>query len=137
MKAVLQISRIEDCLDWLERCADDYTASQSVHWLIDQMGILCKSLAFANGQMTVAKKELNTAKVRAYNTLITSSVANSQYFSAMLAKDYIAAKIEDQQYNYDVAERCSRTISLTIEVLRTCISALKEKAKVAAYAGQT
>jgi hypothetical protein len=133
MQAELQIKRVEDCMEWLESAADSYTASQSINWLIDQMGMLCKSLAFVNGQMAVAKKILNKAKVRAYNTLVTSSEANREYYSAMLAKDYISAKIEQEQYDYDICERCSRTVLHTIEALRTCISALKEEAKVTNY----
>jgi hypothetical protein len=133
MQAELQIKRVEDCMEWLESQADSYTATQSIAWLIDQMGALCKSLAFVNNQMAVAKKVLNKAKVRAYNTLVTSSEANREYYSAMLAKDYISAKIEQEQYDYDICERCSRTVLHTIEALRTCISALKEEAKVTNY----
>ena len=133
MQAELQIKRVEDCMEWMESAADSYTASQSIAWLIDQMGMLCKSLAFVNGQMAVAKKILNKAKVRAYNTLVTSSEANREYYSAMLAKDYISAKIEQEQYDYDITERCSRTLLHTIEALRTCISALKEEMKTTSY----
>lgn len=136
MQAELQIKRVEDAFEWLESEADNYTASQSIAWLIDQMGQLCKSLAFVNSQMAVAKKILNKKKVGAYNTLICSSVANETYFSPMLAKDYISARIEQEQYDYDICERCSRTVLHTIEALRTCISALKEEAKVAGYADQ-
>lgn len=133
MQAELQIKRVEDAMEWLETAADGYTATQSISWLIDQVGMLCKSLAFVNNQMAVAKKILNKAKVRAYNTLVTSSEANREYYSASLAKDYISAKIEQEQYDYDICERCSRTLLHTIEALRTCISALKEEAKTTQY----
>ena len=133
MQAELQIKRVEDCLEWLETAADGYTATQSISWLIDKVGMLCKSLAFVNNQMAVAKKILNKAKVRAYNTLVTSSEANREYYSASLAKDYISAKIEQEQYDYDICERCSRTLLHTIEALRTCISALKEEVKTTHY----
>lgn len=133
MIAKLQIKRVEDCMEWLESCAEDYTATQSIGWLIDQMGMLCRSLAFANNQMAVAKKELNKKKVEAYNSLITSSVANETYFAPSLAKDYISGKIEQEQYNYDLCERCSRTLVHTIEALRTCISALKVEQQTTNY----
>jgi hypothetical protein len=136
MQAELQIKRVEDCMEWLESEADNYTASQSIAWLIDQMGMLCKSLAFVNNQMAVAKKVLNKKKVAAYNNLIGSTLANNETISPMLAKDYISAKVEQEQYDYDICERCSRTVLHTIEALRTCISALKEEAKVVGYAGQ-
>lgn len=133
MQAELQIKKIEDIMELLESAADSYTASQSINWLIDQIGLLCKYLAFVNGQMAVARKILNKEKVRAYNTLVTSSIANREYYSPSLAKDYISARIEQQQYDYDITERCSRTLLHTIEALRTCVSALKEEAKTTQY----
>lgn len=136
MQAELQIKKVEDCFEWMEAQADSYTASQSISWLIDQVGMLCKSLAFVNNQMAVAKKILNKKKVAAYNNLLGSTLANGELISPMLAKDYISAKIEKEQYDYDICERCSRTLLHTIEALRTCISALKEESKIANYAGQ-
>lgn len=133
MQAELQIKRIEDCMEWLESAADGYTASQSINWLIDQLGLLCKSLAFVNNQMAVAKRHLNKKKVAAYNNLLMSSIANSEFFSPMLAKDYISARIEQEQYDYDVCERCSRTLLHTIEAIRTCISALKIEFQTSQY----
>lgn len=133
MEAQLQIERVESCLEWLEASAEDYTASQSINWLIDQLGMLCKSMAFVNNQMAVAKRKLNLAKVKAYNSLVTSYVANAEYFSPSLAKDYISAKIDQEQYNYDICERTSRTLLHTIEALRTAISALKEEIKTSSY----
>jgi hypothetical protein len=133
MQAELQIKRVEDCLEWLETAADGYTASQSIAWLIDQVGMLCKSLAFVNNQMAVAKKILNKKKVTAYNNLIGSTLANNETISPMLAKDYISAKIEQEQYDYDICERASRTVLHTIDALRTCISALKVEAQTTQY----
>lgn len=123
-------------MEWLEASADGYTASQSINWLIDQLGELCKALPFVNNQMAIAKYILNGNKVKAYNTLVTSSVANETFFAPSLAKDYIAAKMREDQYNYDICERTSRTIVHTTEALRTAISALKEEVKLQSYANQ-
>lgn len=133
MKATLQIERVEACAEWLESSAEDYTASQSIGWLIDQMGTLCKSMAFVNTQMAVAKEALLQRKTKAYNDLICSEVANAAYFAPSLAKDFIAAKCSKEQYEYDVCERTSRTITHTIEALRTCISAAKEEIRTMNY----
>lgn len=133
MKAKLQIDRVESCAEWLESSAEDYTASQSIGWLIDQMGTLCKSMAFVNTQMAVAKEALLSRKTSAYNDLICSEVANAAYFAPSLAKDFIAAKCSKEQYEYDVCERTSRTITHTIEALRTCISAAKEEIRTMNY----
>lgn len=136
MKPILDMGRVHGCAEWLEAAADDYTATSSVHWLIDQLGMLVKSMAFINGQMAVAKQRLNDVKRRAYESLIASSVANEIYFAPSLAKDYISSKLSEDQYNYDVCERTSRTIVHTVEALRSCISALKEEAKLEGYANQ-
>lgn len=133
MKAKLQIDRVESCAEWLETSAEDYTATQSIGWLIDQMGMLCKSMAFVNTQMAVSKELLLQKRSKAYNDLICSEVANAAYFAPSLAKDYIASKCSKEQYEYDVCERTSRTLVHTIEALRTCISAAKEELRTTNY----
>lgn len=133
MKAELQIAKVESCAEWLESSADDYTQSQSIGWLIDQMGVLCKTMAFINTQMAVAKELLQKRKSKAYNDLICSEVANAAYFAPSLAKDYISAKCSKEQYEFDICERTSRTVTHTIEALRTCISAAKEEIKTMNY----
>jgi len=130
---MLQIQRVKDCMQWLELAADDYTGKQSITWYMDQIGMLCKSMAFVNEQMAEAKKVLNRKKIVAYETLVTSSVANAQYFAPSLAKDYIAAKCDQEQYEYDLCERCSRTLVHTIEAIRSILSALKEEMKIMSY----
>jgi hypothetical protein len=136
MKAVLQIKRVEDAMEWMESEAESYTSSQSIPWMIDQIGLLCKTMAFLNGQMTVAEEALNKRKVKAYESLAASSVANQDYFAPSLAKDYIAARCHAEQYDYTVCERASRTCYHTLEALRSVLSALKEEVKVQNYQGQ-
>lgn len=123
-------------MEWLEESATGYTAKQSIDWLVNQLGLLCQALPFVNNQMAIAKYILNGNKVKAYNTLVTSSVANETFFAPSLARDYIGAKMRDDQYNFDICERTSRTIVHTTEALRTAISALKEEVKLQAYANQ-
>lgn len=129
MRAQLNIPKVESCMEWLEVNSQDYTASQSIGWLIDHVGQLCNSLAFVNNQMAVAKQLLNEKKQNAYETLVTSSIANQEYFAPSLAKDYIASKCSDEQYAYDICERASRTITHILDILRSVLSALKEEAK--------
>jgi hypothetical protein len=133
MKPELQINKVEDCQAWLEQ-GETFTHSQSINFMIDKLGELTVSMAFVNGQMAVAKRTLNKRKVSAYNSLITSSLANETYFAPSLAKDYISAKCDEEQYNYDLCERVSRTLTHTIDAVRTAISALKEEAKAQNYA---
>lgn len=131
----LQVKKLEDMAQWLESNADKYEVVQSITILIEDAGTLVKVMAFANGQMAQAKRELNEAKVRSYNKLIASQRAAGFDISPMLAKDYVAAQCAKEQYAYDLAERCSRTCVHTIETLRTCISALKEEMRNLQFAG--
>lgn len=133
---MLQIQRVKDFMEWMEKAAEDYNGGQSIIWYIDQLGMLCKSLPFVNEQMAEAKRVLNKKKITAYESLAASSIANQEYFAPSLAKDYISAKCENEQYEYDLCERASRTIVHTLDAVRTIISSLKEEMKIASYAGQ-
>lgn len=133
---MLQIKRIQDCMEWLQLAADEYTGKQSIAWFMDQLGMLCKSMAFVNEQMAEAKKVLNKKKIVAYESLAASSIANNNYFAPSLAKDYISAKCLNEQYDYDLCERCSRTLVHTIEAIRSILSALKEEMKIQSYGSQ-
>jgi hypothetical protein len=128
----LQIARVEQAVQFLESSAEGYTHTQSINWLIDQVGTLCQALAFINGQQAVAKKLLNKAKVRAYEKMVRQ-YGEQKYFSPSLAKDYVNSLCDDEQYNYDICERATRTIVHTLDTLRTCISALKEEMKTINY----
>lgn len=120
----LQIDKVEIIMNDLIN-DEAYTHTQSINFLIDKMGELSVSMAFVNNQMAIAKAALNVKKVSAYNNLVTSSVANEKYFSPTQAKDYINGKLAKEHYEYDLCERCSRTIVHKIDSLRTAISALK------------
>ena len=133
---IVEIKRLENAHTWLTELfseADEFKA-QNIGVLITKMNMLCNALPFVNNQMAVAKKLLNEKKVTAYHRLKISSEANREYFSASLAKDYIGALCNNEQYAFDLAERCSRSITHLIQALITCISALKEEIKFTAYA---
>lgn len=130
MKAQLQIPRVEDCAEWLEAVADQYTAMQSISWYIDQIATLVKSFAFINTQVAVAKEALLKNKQQAYFMLMADSKKNGIMMSPSLAKDYINAAIAEHQYNFDICDRTRSTIDHTIEALRSCLSALKSESYI-------
>lgn len=124
MKTELQISRVQDCLLWLQD-GEAFTHSQSINFLIDKLGELVVSLAFVNEQMAISKRVLNEKKVAAYNSLAASETANAQYYAPSLAKDYINGKLSEEQFNFDLCSRTSATIVHSVDAIRTAISALK------------
>lgn len=119
----MDIKRIESCMEWLQTI--EVEKWQSTTMLTEFLWQLSTSLAFVNTQMAIAQRELNEKKVSAYHSLITSTTANEKYFAPSLAKDYVNAKLSTEQYNYDLCERCSRSIYHTIEAVRSGLSALK------------
>lgn len=129
MELVVQSNRLNDCIIWLEANATKYERMQSLTILIEDAGKLTATLAFVNQQMAVCKRVLNQRKAQEYLNVEASLTAQGKALSPMLMKDYVACKCDLEQYNYDLAERCSRTITHTLDMLRTCISALKEEMK--------
>ena len=123
----LNIKKVEACMSWLME-GESFTHSQSVSYLIDKLGELSVSMAFVNNQMAIAKKVLNDAKVKSY----MSYGVKQNKLSPMLTKDLINSQVAPEQYDYDLCERCSRTIVHTIDALRTAVSALKAEMQ---YAG--
>src|SRR6478609_1118651 len=103
----LQLTRIECTLTWLQNefAETDEFKVQNINTLIERLNLLCNALPFINNQMAIAKKKLNEAKVKAYQRLNLSSKAQNETFSPMLAKDYVNALCNEEQYAYDVAER--------------------------------
>lgn len=131
----LQPERIEGALVWLsnEFAEEEEFKTQNLQGLIDRLNTLCNALPWVNSQMAIAKKKLNESKVKAYYKLMASQQANEQFFAPSLAKDFVAAQCSEEQYVYDVAERCSRSIVHLADALRTCISALKEETRALSY----
>lgn len=127
----VDVSRIESTFQWLsnEFADTDEFKTQSLDVLIGKLNLLCNALPWINNQYAFTKKVLNEKKVAAYHRLKTSSEANQKYYAVTLAKEYVNALCSEEQYAYDLTERCSRTIVHLLEALRTCISALKEERK--------
>jgi len=133
MELTVQANRLQSCMDWLDTNGKKYEQTQSLTILIDDAGKLTASLAFVNQQMAIAKRVLNKKKSEEYLNVEASLTAQGKSLSPMLMKDYVASKCYEEQFNYDLAERCSRTIVHTLDTLRTIISCLKEELKVLQY----
>jgi len=131
----LQLQRIEGALTWLQNefAETEEFKVQNINTLIERLNLLCNALPFINNQMAIAKKKLNEAKVNAYHRVIASHKAMDEKISPMLAKDYVNSLCANEQYAYDVAERCSRTIVHLVDAMRTCISALKTEHETSKY----
>jgi hypothetical protein len=129
----LNIKRIEEGLNWLQNEFESTGEIQSVDVLIQQLGAINSCIAWSGEQMAIAKKNLNLKKVGAYHALIASETANEKYFAPSLGKDYISARCHQEQYEYDLCERFTRSLVHISDNVRTSISALKEQMKLSQY----
>ncbi|ACU61318.1 hypothetical protein [Chitinophaga pinensis] len=121
----VQTAQLEGILTTIE--GTKYENYNNIPVLNDYIFTLTGWLAFAGQQMAYAKKNLNKEKARAYETFVFSKAASGLKITPSLAKEYAAVKCEQEEYEYDLAERCTRTIVHTIDAVRTVISALKEE----------
>lgn len=92
-------------------------------------------LASTAAMVAEAGKYYSQAKVRAYNSLALSSVANAKYYSPSLAKDYIASKCSDEGYIYEYACRMNAAVTHSLDMLRTAVSAEKQLLSNLQYSG--
>ena len=129
----LDIKRVEEGFQWLQTEFENTGEIQSVDILIQKLDQINSCIAWSGEQMAIAKRNWNLKKVSAYHSLITSETANENYYAPSLAKDYVAARCHQEQYEYDLSERFARACVHIGENLRTSISALKEMAKINNY----
>jgi hypothetical protein len=129
----VQTAQLEGILTTIE--GTKYEEMNNIPLLNDWIFTLTGWLAFSGQQLAYAKKNWNREKARAYETFVFSRAASGLQISPSLAKDYASTKCDTEEYEYDVAERCNRTIVHTLDAVRTVISALKEEMKTVNYQG--
>ena len=129
----LDIKRVEEGFQWLQSEFENTGEIQSVDILIQKLDAINSCIAWAGEQMAIAKNNWNLKKVESYHTLITSETANESYYAPSLAKDYIAARCHQEQYEYDLCERFTRAMVHISDNCRTCISALKQQMISSSY----
>lgn len=111
----------------------DKDAAQDGNVLHSYLIELTNIAARANYLMAELKRNFRVSKKDAYMKLQASSLANDKYFTPSLAKDYIDSCCSNTGYLYDLAERLSRTVTHTINAIRTIISSLKAERQYAQF----
>jgi hypothetical protein len=128
--AEFDLNRILRGLEWLQKEFEATGEIQSVDILIQKLDAINSCISWAGEQMAIAKRNWNLKKVTAYHSLITSETANESYYAPSLAKDYVAARCHQEQYEYDIAERFARALVHISSNVITSISALKTMAQL-------
>ena len=109
--------------------ADMATGDQCRDYLVR----LTSMMAYANEARANANRAYNVAKSQAYISLEREILGQHPKFAPSLAKDYVAALCSKECYAYDLADRCSATITHTIDAFRSVLSSLKAEQQFAQY----
>jgi hypothetical protein len=135
MKQGLLLTEIEAIHSELVSIDSQIKANQSVHDLIDLGGQLTAWLAFTGEQMAIAKSIWRSETAKAYDTFVFSKMAQGMTITPTMANKYAEARSGNHEAEYEFCERVNRSITHTLDFLRTAISALKEEQKAYSYGG--
>lgn len=127
-----QLSRVEAIQQHIENARySDFKGG--LNELYDEMVTLNAWRSFAGQMFAESKRDLNHKKVSAYTSLIASQRAVNINIPPSIAKDYIASKCADLQYNVDLCERVNSNLAYYIDTLRSILSSLKEELKTISF----
>lgn len=120
---MIQTSQLQAVLDTIE--GTSYADVQSLSLLMDWGFKLQQWMAFAGSQQAECKKALHDARRQAMVNLVASLKANGAELAISLQRDYVNDLCAQENYQYELAERCSRACVHALDLVRTCISTLK------------
>lgn len=120
---MIQPSQLQAILDTIE--GTGFEQVQSISLLMDWGFKLQQWMAFSGSQQALAKRLLHDARRQAMVNLIASLQANGATLAISLQKDYVNDLCATENYHYEIAERCNRSCTHALDLVRTCISTLK------------
>lgn len=86
---------------------------------------LTAHLSWTGEQQSIAKKIWREAQRKAYETFVFSKMANGMEIKPLMAKDYVAARCSEEEANYERVERCVKSITHTIDFIRSVMATLR------------
>ncbi len=120
---MIQPTQLQAILDTIEGTTFDQL--QSPNLLMD-WGFKLKSwMAFAGSQQAESKRELHIARRKAMVNLVASLDANGAVMAISLQKQYVDDQCHEENYHYELAQRCNRACVHSLEFVRTCLSTLR------------
>lgn len=121
----IQPTELQAILDTVE--GTGFEQVQSISLLIDWGFKLQQWMAFAGSQQAACKRALHDARRQAMVNLVASLKANGAEMAISLQKQYVDDLCAEQNYNYELAQRCNRACVHGLDFIRTCISTLKQE----------
>lgn len=125
---MLQPDQLRAILNTIEATA--YSDVQSVDLLMEFGFKLQQWMAFSSEQMAIAKEQLHNMRRQKMINLAGNLKANGAALSATLQKDYINDCCATENAVYELASRTNSSCIHAIDLVRSCISCLKEEIKM-------
>jgi len=110
-----------------------YADVQSIDLLLEYGFQVTQHIAFSGEAMSEAKKLLHDARRKAYLKVEASMKAQDVKWAPSLVKDYVNDCCSEENAYYELCERCNRTATHTVDLVRTAISALKTEMQVSNF----
>lgn len=114
---------LQDILNRIE--GTSYERMQSIDSLISWGFELQQWMAFSGSQQALCKLTLQEARRRAMVNLVASLKANGAEMAISLQKQYVDDLCAQENYNYELAQRCNRACVHALDFTRSCLSTLK------------
>lgn len=121
----VQPVELQGILDTIE--GTNFEQVQTISALMDWGFRLQSWMAFSGSQQAASKLALHNARRQAMVNLTASLSANGAEMAISLQKQYVDDLCAQENYNYNLAERCNRACVHCLDFVRTCISTLKQE----------
>lgn len=109
--------------------------SGNMDLMLVMCGMIATYLASTAALVAEAGRLYGAAQKRLHERLAMSGTANQKYFSASMAKHYVATAAVQESYAYEFATRMNAAVTHVSELLRTAISAEKQLLANLNYSG--
>lgn len=120
---MIQPTQLQSILDTIE--GTNFDQVQSLNLLMDWGFKLQQWMAFSGSQQAEAKRLLHDARRKAMVNLIASLEANGAEMAISLQKIYVDDQCANENYHYELAQRCNRSCTHALDFCRSCISTLR------------
>lgn len=125
---MIQVEPLRDILSKIE--TTDYSGVSSPVQLMEYAFKLQQWMAYSGQQMAYAKYDLHIKRKQAMINLIGSLKANKSEMAVTLQREYVNDICADENMLYELADRCNRTCTHCLDMVRSCLSTLKEEMKM-------
>jgi len=109
----------------------NYASVQSMELLKEYGFQLQQWMAFSGEQMAIAREDLHNSRKKAYLNTVFNLGSQERKYAPSLIKDYINDCCARENAVYELADRANKACTHSINLIITCISALKEEMKLA------